>query len=112
MLLDVSFLINHWQQTAILVMAALITNIFINAIILKLSKFSWKESLYAGVLLSQIGEFSFVLAAVGHQASIINEYGYQLALCVISLSLLTSPIWIGLSKKWLKVEHIPLKTSV
>ena len=39
MLLDVSFLINHWQQTAILVMAALITNIFINAIILKLSKF-------------------------------------------------------------------------
>ena len=112
MLLDISFLINHWQQTAILVMAALITNIFINAIILKLSKFSWKESLYAGVLLSQIGEFSFVLAAVGHQASIINEYGYQLALCVISLSLLTSPIWIGLSKKWLKVEHTPLKPSV
>ena len=112
MLLDVSFLINHWQQTAILVMAALITNIFINAIILKLSKFSWKESLYAGVLLSQIGEFSFVLAAVGHQASIINEYGYQLALCVISLSLLTSPIWIGMSKKWLKFDHSPTKTSV
>ena len=112
MLLDISFLISHWQQTAILVMAALITNIFINAIILKLSKFSWKESLYAGVLLSQIGEFSFVLAAVGHQASIINEYGYELALCVISLSLLTSPIWIGLSKKWLKVEHTPLKPSV
>ncbi|WP_220466168.1 cation:proton antiporter, partial [Colwellia sp. 6M3] len=112
MLLDISFLISHWQQTAILVMAALITNIFINAIILKLSKFSWKESLYAGVLLSQIGEFSFVLAAVGHQASIINEYGYQLALCVISLSLLSSPIWIGLSKKWLKVEHTPLKPSV
>ena len=112
MLLDISFLISHWQQTAILVMAALITNIFINAIILQLSKFSWKESLYAGVLLSQIGEFSFVLAAVGHQASIINEYGYQLALCVISLSLLTSPIWIGLSKKWLKVEHTPLKPSV
>jgi len=112
MLLDVSFLINHWQQTAILVMAALVTNIFINAIILKLSKFSWKESLYAGVLLSQIGEFSFVLAAVGHQANIINEYGYQLALCVISLSLLTSPIWIGMSKKWLKFDQNPTKESV
>lgn len=112
MLLDVSFLIAHWQQTAILVMAALITNIFINAFILKLSKYSWKESLYAGVLLSQIGEFSFVLAAVGHQASIINEYGYQLALCVISLSLLTSPVWIGMSKKWLKFDHNPPKNSV
>ncbi|ASP49690.1 cation:proton antiporter [Cognaticolwellia beringensis] len=112
MLLDVSFLISHWQQTAILVMAALVTNIFINAIILKLSKFSWKESLYAGVLLSQIGEFSFVLAAVGYQANIINDYGYQLALCVISLSLLTSPIWIGMSKKWLKFNHNPAKESV
>ncbi|MBA6391330.1 cation:proton antiporter [Colwellia sp. BRX10-3] len=112
MLLDVSFLINHWQQTAILVMAALITNIFINAIILKLSKFSWKESLYAGVLLSQIGEFSFVLAAVGYQSSIINEYGYQLALCVISLSLLTSPIWIGMSNKWLKFDHKPVNNQV
>lgn len=30
MLLDVSFVINHWQQTAILVIAVLITNIFIN----------------------------------------------------------------------------------
>ncbi|MBA6290300.1 cation:proton antiporter [Colwellia sp. MB3u-4] len=105
MLLDISFLITHWLQATILVIAALITNVFINAVILKLSKYSWKESLYAGVLLSQIGEFSFVLAAVGHQANIINGYGYQLALCVISLSLLTSPIWIGMSKKWLKFAH-------
>ncbi|MBA6224931.1 cation:proton antiporter [Colwellia sp. MB02u-18] len=105
MLLDISFLITHWLQATILVIAALITNVFINAVILKLSKYSWKESLYAGVLLSQIGEFSFILAAVGHQANIINGYGYQLALCVISLSLLTSPIWIGMSKKWLKFAH-------
>tara|TARA_R110000744_G_scaffold304543_2_gene413041 strand:- start:9352 stop:9690 length:339 start_codon:yes stop_codon:yes gene_type:complete len=112
MLLDDSFLISHWQQTAILVMAALVTNIFINAIILKLSKFSWKESLYTGVLLSQIGEFSFVLAAVGYQANIMNEYGYQLALCVISLSLLTSPIWISMSKKWLKFNHNAAKEPV
>jgi monovalent cation:H+ antiporter-2, CPA2 family len=111
MLLDVGFLFEHWQQTALLVLAALITNTFINAVILKLSKYSWKESLYAGVLLSQIGEFSFVLAAVGFQASIINDYGYQLALCVISLSLLTSPVWIGISKKWLNIDQQSVNTS-
>jgi CPA2 family monovalent cation:H+ antiporter-2 len=82
MLLDIRFLITHWLQATILVIAALITNVFINAIILKLSKYSLKESLYAGVLLSQIGEFSFVLAAVGHQTNIINGYGYQVA-CVL-----------------------------
>lgn len=39
----------------------------------KLSNYNWQESLYAEVLLSQIGEFSFVFAAVAFQASIIND---------------------------------------
>jgi CPA2 family monovalent cation:H+ antiporter-2 len=105
MMLDVTFLIQNWQQVITLVMIVLITNTFINAGILKISKFSWKESLYTGALLSQIGEFSFVLTAVGNQANIINQYGYQLAICIISLSLLISPMWIALSKKLIKYDH-------
>lgn len=99
MMLDVDFLRGNLPQVLSLVFAALITNTFINAWILKISNFSWKESLYAGALLSQIGEFSFVLAAVGFQASIINQYGYQLAICVIALSLLVSPLWLLVCKK-------------
>ena len=112
LLLDIHFLLLHWQQTVALVVAALLTNTFINAFILKMSAFNWKDSLYMGVLLSQIGEFSFVLAAVGYQTHIINEYGYQLALCVISLSLLVSPVWISLSKRILKIEiEVPVHKS-
>lgn len=105
MMLDVDFLRSNWLQVFSLVFAALVTNTFINAAILKISNFSWKESVYTGVLLSQIGEFSFVLAAVGNQANIINQHGYQLAICVIALSLLVSPMWIALCKKAIKYEH-------
>jgi len=63
------------------------------------------------VLLSQIGEFNFFWLRSAIQASIINEYGYQLALCVISLPLLTSLIWIGISKKWLRFEQSLIKTQ-
>lgn len=105
MMLDVDFLMGNWLQVILLVFAALITNTFINAGILKISNFSWKESLYTGVLLSQIGEFSFVLAAVGNQANIINQHGYQLAICVISLTLLISPMWISLCKKAIGYEN-------
>jgi len=105
MMLDVNFLLANWLQVFSLVLAALVTNTFINAGILKISHFSWKESIYAGALLSQIGEFSFVLAAVGSQANIINEHGYQLAICVIALSLLISPLWITLSKKMVGYEE-------
>ena len=112
MMLDLDFLLANWVQVISLVLAALITNTFINAGILKISNFSWKESLYTGALLSQIGEFSFVLAAVGSQANIINQYGYQLAICVIALSLLISPMWIALSKKIIKYNpdaELPIK---
>ena len=104
MLLDVKFLFSHFPQVCLLVAVALLTNTFINAVILKVANYSWKDSLYAGVLLSQIGEFSFVLSAVGWQSGIINDYGYQLALCVISLSLLVSPIWISVGRKLLGWE--------
>ena len=108
MLLDLSFLLTHWPQAIALMIAAIFTNTFINALILKMAKYKWQDSLYSGVLLSQIGEFSFVLAAVGSQMEIINDFGYQLALCVISLSLLISPIWIGVAEKllnWKNVDH-------
>jgi len=105
MLLDMSFLLEYWPQAIALTLAAILTNTFINALILRMAKFKWRDSLYSGVLLSQIGEFSFVLAAVGSQTNIINEFGYQLALCVISLSLLVSPVWISLGEKLLKWKN-------
>ncbi|MDX1302060.1 cation:proton antiporter [Photobacterium sp.] len=105
MLLNLGFLLTNWLQVGVLVVMALLTNTFINAFILKVASFNWRDSLYAGVLLSQIGEFSFVLSAVGMQSGLISEYGYQLALCVISLSLLVSPIWINMGKRWLKWDN-------
>ncbi|WP_198160114.1 cation:proton antiporter [Photobacterium sp. J15] len=109
MLLDIGFLIDNLLEVLALVLLALLTNTFINAFILKISDYSWTDSLYAGVLLSQIGEFSFVLSAVGLQIGLISDYGYQLAICVIAVSLLVSPFWINAGKKLLnwndKDEH-------
>lgn len=55
---------------------------------------NWKDSLYSGALLSQIGEFSFVLGAIGLQTGIIAEFAYQVIINVISITLLLTPIWI------------------
>ena len=98
MLVDLNFLYTHWMQAGLLVLAVLLTNMFINAVILRVLGEDWRDSLYAGALLSQIGEFSFVLSAVGIQAAIITDYGYQMTLAIISLSLLLSPVWIRMVK--------------
>lgn len=94
MLVNPTFLLEHWLQISLLVLAVYITNTFINASILRASGDDWRASLYGGALLSQIGEFSFVLAAIGLQSSLITQYGYQIVIEVIAVTLLLSPAWI------------------
>ncbi len=101
MLVNLEFIKSHWWQVGLLVFAVLITNTFINAGTFKAFGESWRESIYAGTLLSQIGEFSFVLTAIGFQASIINDVGYQYAISIISFSLIISPLWIALIKRYI-----------
>ena len=100
MLVDLAFISQYFVSICLLVAAAYITNLFINALILKILGRSIKESLYAGVLLSQIGEFSFVLAAVGLSSNIINDFGYQMTIAVISITLLLSPACIILARRF------------
>lgn len=99
MLVDLRFLIEHWVHVGLLVAAVLVLNTLINAAVLRILGDPWCDSLYAGALLAQIGEFSFVLALVGVEAGIVSRYGYQTALAVISLSLLLCPFWIRLVKR-------------
>lgn len=106
MLVDLLFIKEHWFQISLLVVAVIITNTFINAVIIRLLGDSWPDSLYSGALLSQIGEFSFVLAAVGMQSNLITGYGYQLTVTVIALSLMMSPAWIAISRKLLYKKQI------
>ena len=106
MLVDLNFLLSHWYQVAALIVLVILTNTLINGVILRVLGDNWRDSMYAATLLSQIGEFSFVLAAVGIQANIITDYAYQMTVVVISMSLLISPMWIMLIKKVLNIKQL------
>lgn len=100
MLIDIHFLWEHLVVIGALVIVIFISNNLINALIMRGFKMSWKDSLYAGALLSQIGEFSFVLGQLAYSNEIITDFGYQTIVAVISLTLLLSPFWIGLTKRF------------
>ncbi len=99
MLIEPLFLREHAGQIALLVGGVLLTNTFLNALILYLLGNDWRGALYAGALLSQIGEFSFVLAAVGLNSQIVSQGAYQLTVAVIAISLVASPAWIALVRR-------------
>lgn len=98
MLIDLEFIQRHWWQMLVLVVMVVVGNTVLNALLIRALGRSWSESLYAGALLSQIGEFSFVLAAVGFQAGVIMGYSYQATVTMIAISLFVSPVWIKLVK--------------
>ncbi len=99
LLMDLKFIENHLWVIMLIVAVVFVLKTFMNALILRFLGDSWKESFYSGALLSQIGEFSFVLGAVGMQTGIINDFIYQSTIAVISLTLLFSPFWIYFIKK-------------
>lgn len=98
MLIDLQFLATHWKTMLLLVLAVFLTNWLINAGILRALGRPWRHSLYVGALLAQLGEFSFVLAAVGRQTGIIENFGYQLTIGLIAVTLLLSPLVVSLSR--------------
>lgn len=111
LLVDVSFIISHAIQVALLVGVVLASNTLLNGIILRLLGYRWRESMYAGAMLGQIGEFAFVLAAVGLRGGIISGIAYQYTITVIALSLIISPFWILAARKILGVTQLAVTTA-
>jgi CPA2 family monovalent cation:H+ antiporter-2 len=106
LLVDLNFIIEHASQLIALVSTVLVGNTLLNGLILRVLGYDWRQSLYAGAILAQIGEFAFVLAAVGLNGNLINDIGYQYVIATISLSLLLSPFWIQAARKTLGITTL------
>ncbi|MGB3457437.1 MAG: cation:proton antiporter [Litorimonas sp.] len=102
LLLDLGFIVERAGPIALLVGVVLLSSMIFNSLIYRVSGYDWRQSAYAGALLAQPGEFSFVLTAMGATAGLITGVGYQLSLAVIALSLALSPLQILLVRRWLK----------
>lgn len=96
MLLDLQFIYENIFRIIGLVIAVFAMNTLINAIVFRAVGRTWKHSFFVAAMLAQIGEFAFVLAAVGLQLGIIEGGTAKTAIAVIALSLLLSPLWIKL----------------
>ncbi len=99
LLIDIAFIIENWFIISVLVFLSILANLIVNFSILKILGLNIKESIYGASLLSQLGEFSFIIAALGFSAGTISTHGYNLVIAIISISLFLSPIIISFTKK-------------
>jgi CPA2 family monovalent cation:H+ antiporter-2 len=71
----------------------------LNIALFRLLGQAWPRAFLAGVLLGQIGEFSFLLAALGGSAGIVPPDQAPLLVAVVALSLLISPLWLATARR-------------
>jgi CPA2 family monovalent cation:H+ antiporter-2 len=79
-----------WQTILVLVLMILVGKFVIWSLVVKLCRYSTKTSLRVGIGLTQIGEFSFVLAQVSLQAGLISRNVYNATLAASLITILAN----------------------
>jgi CPA2 family monovalent cation:H+ antiporter-2 len=93
MLLNLQFLGNHLRLVLLLVVGTLLAKTILGGLAVKILSGSTRLALLAGLAISQIGEFSFVLAKFGLQFQLLDANLYQGFLATTVLTMMATP-WL------------------
>jgi len=100
MLLNLSFVTDN----ILLVAGSVLLVIFLKSIIASITGFvlghTFRGIVLIGLALSQVGEFSFILAKVGFSYNILSEFSYQLFLAVTVITMAITPFLWGFRCLW------------
>ena len=110
LLLDLNFV---WNNLSIVLFLFIIVTLFksaLNIFIFRLLGESWQRAFMSGVIISQLGEFSFLLAASATVVAAITPEESKLIISVTVLSLALSPFWLSTAKRLKRIAERRLNT--
>lgn len=94
MLLDLTFVINHILIIIGLTIGVIILKFLIASAAGFVLRYPPQTALHAGLILFQVGEFSFILSKVGLEYNILSNENYQYFLAISILSMALTPFVI------------------
>ena len=94
LLIDLNFIVANLGTVIFFVVLVLAVKTAVNVALMRAARQPWETAFPAGLMIAQIGEFSFVLAATGLSKGAVDADAYRLAIAVIAVSLLVSPLWM------------------
>lgn len=97
LLLDLTFVVDNITLVIVTVLLVLVIKTVVAGATGFVLGHTFKGTVMIGLALSQVGEFSFILAKVGLDKNIIDNYYYQLFLAVAIITMSVSPFLIQLA---------------
>ena len=98
MMLNIDFVISHAGLIAGIVAAFIVLKTLLCMPSIMVQGYPLKTAIMGSLCLAQVGEFSFVLAASGVSAGLLNENTYQMFLALSVISMMLTPGLISASK--------------
>ena len=99
LLIDLDYVRENIGRVLLLLLMVAGFKTVLNVAILRMLRQSWQNAFLAGIVLAQIGEFSFLIAVTAVDAGVIGEGLHRLVVSVAALSLSLSPLWVVLARR-------------
>jgi CPA2 family monovalent cation:H+ antiporter-2 len=99
MLLNPVDILNHWKTIIFLSILTIIGKILSTSLGGKITGQDTKTSLQIGLSLAQIGEFSFIIAALGLELGVMRPELYPIAVSISVITTFTTPYLIRFSQQ-------------
>ncbi len=94
LLLDLGFIWENLWTVVTLLLVVVVFKTILNVGALRLMGQEWPQAFMAGVMLTQIGEFSFLLSRIGVDSGLISNNDSRFVVAVTVLSLALSPLFV------------------
>lgn len=99
LLLDLQYIWQHLGEVLTLLALVTLFKTAMNVVVLRALGEPWQRAWLAGVVIGQVGEFSFIIVSVGLAAGLIGYDDSRLLVSVIALSLILSPFWLLVARR-------------
>lgn len=99
LLIDLKFIAENFWTVLVVLLVVTLFKTAMNIGIMRFLGETWQRASLQGLTLSQLGEFSFLLAATGLAAGAIGEEESRLVIAVTVLSLSLSPLWLTSARR-------------
>ncbi|MGE5147523.1 MAG: cation:proton antiporter [Candidatus Eiseniibacteriota bacterium] len=103
LLIDLKFIWEYIGTVIVLLLIVTVLKTALNIGILHLLREPWPHAFIAGVMLAQIGEFSFILSGIGLDRGLLGPNDSRLIVAVTAFSLLFSPLWQVAARRLLRI---------
>lgn len=111
LLIDIQYIWANLGTVLMLVFFVAVLKTALNIVLIRALGETWPRAFLSAVLLAQLGEFSFILAAQGLAVAAIGGEGHRLLVAVTVLSLVMSPVWLEAARRLHRVALLGITSG-